>query len=221
MPDANGRTPLLWATWRGDVESVRSLIDAGADIDTVDHQGDSALAKACHAGSLPCVELLLEANARVDSRDMFGTQAIHLASMNPKNGTRIVRELVAKGADPCARSASEMPLHSAAVHGSRETVEYLLSFDPSTINAPNVYGDTPSMLASRFGNRPVLELLLARALPLQPSLSTLLPAEVSREPHYYFERSRELSKSIARCGKDQIFFFIYVAIFIGALARFL
>jgi ankyrin repeat protein len=36
-PDVNGRTPLLWAAWRGDLDTVALLLQAKADIDKQDH----------------------------------------------------------------------------------------------------------------------------------------------------------------------------------------
>ena len=39
----NGNTPLMWAAWRNNTDMLEFLIDKGADIFIVNHQGENAL----------------------------------------------------------------------------------------------------------------------------------------------------------------------------------
>lgn len=73
--------PLLDATARGDVESVRSLLDAGVDPNMARADGMTALHLAARGGHLEIVEGLLEAGAKVDVKTRIGAYTpLHVAS---------------------------------------------------------------------------------------------------------------------------------------------
>jgi len=66
--DPSGLTPLMIAAGTADPDMVRVLLDAGADVHTVDSgAGATALHKACQGGNLEVTRLLVEAGAFVDS----------------------------------------------------------------------------------------------------------------------------------------------------------
>lgn len=151
MPDVNGRTPLMWAAWRGDIQSLDLLLNARGDtnrtdIDRKDREGYSALARAAEAGHLDCVRRLLEAGTSVHITDGWGLQPIHHACGNKANWLAIVEELLKKGADPNAPSENGTPLHEAANRGSLDTVKYLINSGADT-DAQDSDGDTPAMVA--------------------------------------------------------------------------
>lgn len=123
--DANGRTCLLWAAWRGDLNLVATLLQYEADPNAVDCQGFSPLMKAAFGGHENCVHALLKAKAEVSLATRWGDQAIHFASGNRQNGHRMVPLLLDHGADVNAQGESK-PLHHAANSGSLETLRLLL-----------------------------------------------------------------------------------------------
>ncbi|CAI6340473.1 unnamed protein product [Periconia digitata] len=145
--DANGRTALHWAAWRGDTYIVRVLVDHHAKVDKTDHENYTPLSRAAQAGHIDSVKVLLQAGASLEIPTTWGHQAIHLASRNRLNGHRIVRELLTAGADPNAYShGSGTPLHNAAICGSIDTVDLLLD-SGADINAIDKDGDSPAMVA--------------------------------------------------------------------------
>ncbi|KAH7381185.1 ankyrin repeat-containing domain protein [Phaeosphaeria sp. MPI-PUGE-AT-0046c] len=152
--DVNGRTPLLWASWRGDVEAVNLLLQAKADIDKQDRQGYTPLARACKAGHLRCVKLLLQFGSSLTAPTGWGAQPIHLASDNKEHGLAVVQELVRSGANPSAPSELGSPLHNAANRGSLETVKYLISLGVD-IDLVDQDGDSPAMVALMCSNQSI------------------------------------------------------------------
>lgn len=81
-PREPGCTPLLRAAFAGHAECCRLLIDAGADVDSVDTStGDrrTPLLKAAAEGHADVVDLLLRTGANIDAADRWGNGAGDLA----------------------------------------------------------------------------------------------------------------------------------------------
>ncbi|XP_074027424.1 acyl-CoA-binding domain-containing protein 6 [Leptinotarsa decemlineata] len=64
--DGDGLALLHWATDRGNLDMIKVLVDAGADLGVRDVEGQTALHYACSCGHVSCVEYLLSKGA--DSR---------------------------------------------------------------------------------------------------------------------------------------------------------
>ncbi|CAE7767557.1 unnamed protein product, partial [Symbiodinium sp. CCMP2456] len=75
---SNGRAVLV--TNPGHTESVRLLLEAGADKDTSDEQGRTSLIEASLGNHAEIAQLLLEARADVHALDNFGRTALLCAS---------------------------------------------------------------------------------------------------------------------------------------------
>jgi hypothetical protein len=155
-PDMNGRTPLLWATWRGDINNVALLIKYKADVDKTDSQKWTPLARAANAGHVEVVRLLLDAGTSTTIANKHGFYPVHHASGNRASGCAVLELILLYGADPRARDTWEAtPLHNAANRLSIRTIAYLLAngFD---IDATDKYGDTPAMVALLCWNEEAL-----------------------------------------------------------------
>lgn len=75
----DGDTPLHLFAWRGDVESAKVLVEAGADVNATGDMGETPLHVALRKADLPLVRLLLAAGAKVTIRSEFGATAQDLA----------------------------------------------------------------------------------------------------------------------------------------------
>ncbi|KAK3538188.1 hypothetical protein QTP70_032941 [Hemibagrus guttatus] len=63
------RSALHKACYRGHVEVMRRLLEAGASIENKDQLDATAVHWACRGGSLPALELLLNEGGKLNSRD--------------------------------------------------------------------------------------------------------------------------------------------------------
>jgi len=70
---------LIVAATLGHEDSIRLLIDNGADVDARGFQKTTALIRATAAGHVDCVKELLKQGATVNSRDVVGNSALSLA----------------------------------------------------------------------------------------------------------------------------------------------
>ena len=73
--DKDDSTPLHCAVWKGQLEVVSTLLDAGADVNAVnqnDHWGNTPLHAAAHANHAAIAELLIDRGAKLDARDAGG-----------------------------------------------------------------------------------------------------------------------------------------------------
>ena len=76
--DRSNWTPLMYAAWKGQVEVVRMLVGAGANVDA-DAHSLTALMWACSQGHLPVVVSLLESGADPRVRNASGETALDVA----------------------------------------------------------------------------------------------------------------------------------------------
>jgi peptidoglycan/LPS O-acetylase OafA/YrhL len=76
-----GVTPIAWAALAGDAESVRILLDHGADLNARNRDGSTALHSAAFLGRTDVVQLLLERGADPNARSDDGER--------PLEGTKV------------------------------------------------------------------------------------------------------------------------------------
>ncbi|KAF9415143.1 hypothetical protein HW555_007120 [Spodoptera exigua] len=75
----NGFTPLATAVRKGDINTVRFLLSAGAEIEQRSATGQSALHIAVLNANIPIVQLLLEQGADFEGRDLNDLRVEHYA----------------------------------------------------------------------------------------------------------------------------------------------
>ncbi|MGH9786408.1 MAG: ankyrin repeat domain-containing protein [Terriglobia bacterium] len=115
-----GFTPLLFAAQQGDLESVRMLLAAGADINDAAPEDGTPLAVASASGHETVAIFLLEKGADPNVADGFGVTPLHYAAgkgiatllgirfdpsyrVRPPNLPDLAKALLARGANPNAR----------------------------------------------------------------------------------------------------------------------
>ena len=136
-----GYTPLLFAARRGDADSARLLVAAGADVDAAAASGTSPLVVAAHSGHGALAAFLLSAGADPGAADA-GYAALHAAVL--RGDPPLARALLAHGADPDAVLVRGTPAR-------RVSADWRLPH--------NLIGATPLWIASRFREPTILRLL--------------------------------------------------------------
>ena len=141
---------------------VRTLLDAGEDVNAAQVDGMTALHWAVYRDDADTASLLVRSGADVTAENRYGVTPISLAATN-RNAV-LVRLLLDAGADANASlQGGETVLMTAARTGSVEAVNVLLAkgADP---NARERRDQTALMWAAAEGHAPVVEALVgARA----------------------------------------------------------
>lgn len=156
--DIDGRTALITAAIRNNVEIARILIERGAAIDKPDRYGATAMMLACAQGAKTTAEFLLGAGAKTDIHDKEGQNALMAAADGCQPG--LCALLVSKGANANEpHPATGMTaLHFAAKKPCLTAIRELLSVEAS-VEARDKQGNTPLDLAQLSGDPESIELL--------------------------------------------------------------
>jgi hypothetical protein len=117
------------------------------------------LIDAVHQNNLPELERLLDLGMSVETRDVGGSTLLLTAASNGE--TRIVRMLVARGANPNAKADrwGQSALHLAVSNFDVESIKALLA-NGANVNAIDDYGRTPLLLAASTTDRATVKFLI-------------------------------------------------------------
>lgn len=150
-----GRSLIIWAAQGRWVEVVEALLAAGADIDSLDGVGQTALRRAIAIVDIPMVKTLLAAGADPDVKVPNGGAALPDAGSN----SRILNLLLDAGADPnVTNEHEETALYTVIEYGSIEDLQALIDAG-ADVNHKDRNGLTPVYRAEFFQKLEMKELL--------------------------------------------------------------
>ncbi|MBN1237585.1 MAG: ankyrin repeat domain-containing protein [Gammaproteobacteria bacterium] len=168
-------SPLAEAAMRGDIETLRRLLDEGSvDFDAPGRTGTPALHWLIHRGDRDAALRLIAAGADVNAANRYGVAPLHVAI---ETGDAILaRRLLEAGADAgAADRTGELPLMLAARVGEPAITDALLEHGADVDAREPHFGQTALMIAVREGHFEVAERLLdagadanARTRPEEP-----------------------------------------------------
>ena len=149
---------LILAAGRGDIITVRDLLEKGGDVNEKDNEyGWTALMAAALNGRTDVLQILLEKSSHVDAKDNFGWTSLIIASRS--GHTDIVRALLDAGADVNAKTNTDYTaLMAAAKQGHPDTVKLLLTRG-ADVNARDKFGWRAITLAQRNGYEDIVQIL--------------------------------------------------------------
>ena len=114
----------LYAAIDGDVPKTKELLEKGADIESKDKYGNTALTSAAERGDASVVRLLLEKGADIESKDRYGNTALILTAHEGHEA--VVWLLLEKGADINTKDQyGRTALYFAETHRDK-TIAWLL-----------------------------------------------------------------------------------------------
>ncbi|NXH69454.1 ASB3 protein, partial [Hydrobates tethys] len=145
----------------GSLESVRVLLEAGADPNEVTTEATTALFLAVENGHADIVKFLLQHGANVEGPHSWsGWNSLHQASF--QGCTEIMKILLEKGASKeCKDDFGITPLFVAAQYGKLESLRLLVSHG-ADVNCQAKDRATPLLIAAQEGHAECVELLLSK-----------------------------------------------------------
>lgn len=157
--------PLVEAVQRRDAAAWRPLLVPGAELQTADADGNTALHWAALHHDRAAVAALLAAGAVVDAKNAAGATPLHYGA----GDAAVVRALLARGANPNAVTAAKTtPLMVALVQPDGFEAAELLLAAGADVRATRSEG-RESMVARAIssGNRRSIDLVLASGVELK------------------------------------------------------
>lgn len=133
-----------------DLNFIKSMIDAGVDVNRTDKYGQTVLYSAVRDWHHEVTQFLIDHGANVNSSDNFGRTPLHLAAA--LNCVNVACVLLRAGGDPNTPTQKDYqtPLHFAAKHDSAEVLTELLVYG-GTFSIKDHIGRTPLFVAAHRG----------------------------------------------------------------------
>ncbi|MDQ6665019.1 MAG: ankyrin repeat domain-containing protein [Acidobacteriota bacterium] len=158
--DKRGDTALMYSAAYGNLETMRILLAAGADVNAKNAFDATALMWC--AGDIGKARLLIDRGADVNARSKLGRTPLLIAAAYD-GGFEIVKLLLDKGARIAIRdnAVGTTPLLMASGANEAATVKLLLE-KGADANEKDRAGNTALMNAAEFGNVATIKMLLAR-----------------------------------------------------------
>jgi ankyrin repeat protein len=97
--DGDGRTPLFYAVAKDDANRVRTLLEAGANVNVRDKNGETPLHLAAKDFRLAAAAMLLAYGAKVDAQDNQGNTPLFRAVFESRGRGEMIQQLLSAGAD--------------------------------------------------------------------------------------------------------------------------
>ena len=179
---ADGATPLHWATHWDQVNLAKQLLEAGANVNVSNELGVAPISIACRNGSNEMVSLLLTNGADSQTREPSGETS--LMSCSRTGSTSAVLKLLDAGANPNEKDleSGQTALMWAASAKKIDVASALIDAG-ANVNTQSLGEFTPLMFAARSGALEIAFLLLEAGASVNAAtsagLSPLLLAAAS------------------------------------------
>ena len=156
--DDSGQTALLLAVSFGNIDMVKTFIQAGANIEATTYFEQTPLLMAAHSGNSNAINALIQANANIYAKDIDGRTSLHLAAKSGNSDT--IKALIQANANKEATDNNgQTPLHLAAQSGNSDAINALIQAN-ANIEARNRYNNTPLHFAAYSGKSDAINAMI-------------------------------------------------------------
>ena len=152
-------TAVRAAVARNHPETIRILIDHGADINYSAVADSTVTALASLAGSVSIMQMLLDSGANINDQDRYWGNALQPAAY--QGNVSLVEFLLSKSVDVNAQGNEGGMALTAASSGAHESIVRLLLSAGANINADSEGWGTALISASTRGHESIVRLLLS------------------------------------------------------------
>ncbi len=158
-PNTNNGTPLYISAQTNQIEILKLLLTAGADVNKQNGDGRTPIFTASASGHMGIlIKLLATMRVDVNIPDNNGATPLIVASLN--GNTKIVTILLGYGGDVNATLNGKTALHLAIEYEYPKIVEILAAAIETDLNRPNNNGATPLIIAVLNGHIEIVKILL-------------------------------------------------------------
>jgi uncharacterized protein len=194
---AIGGGTVVEAAMSGNREAVRALLKEGADVNTAQADGMTALHWAAQKGDVELAKVLLYASANLRATTRIGGYTpLLIASRN--GDAAMIKALLDGGADPNnATTNGTTALMLASAAGKPEAVSALIDKGANVNAKENVKGETPLTFAAAFGRTDVVKVLTGHKADVSAT------TKVQDLAAFAEEEQKRLAELFAQQGRGQ------------------
>jgi len=188
-----GAAAFVDAAMNGNRDAVRALLKDGADVNTTQADGMTALHWAAQKGDVELAKILLYASANLKATTRIGGYTPLLIAS--KNGDApMIETLTQAGADANATTTNgTTPLMLAAAAGKPAAVKALLDHGADVNAKESVKGETALTFAAAFGRADVIRVLTAKGADLKTTTKAVDLTDFAKEEQERFAAERGLN----------------------------
>ena len=188
---------LVDAAMQGNRDAVRTLLKQGADVNTAQGDGMTALHWAAQKGDVDLAKTLLYAGANVKAATRVGGYTPLLIAS--KNGhAPMIETLAAGGANPnSATTNGTTALMFAAQAGNADAVTALIARGADVNAKEKVKGETALMIAAAYGRADVIRVLTAKGADLKVTTKVMDLAAFNKEEQERFAQFQQQTQQAA------------------------
>jgi ankyrin repeat protein len=178
----NNLALIIIAADQDNLDMIKLLLNLGANVNSADSEGFTALHSAAQNQNLEIIKLLISNNASVNAQDSRGFIPLHLSVQTKQTNPQIIEYLINNKTEINSNNNANRatPLHLAAYFGNMSAVQSLVDYG-ARLDLVDNQKKTPEMLAREKGYLDIADFL---ANARQSKKQTIIPQHISQKENH-------------------------------------